>query len=169
MGLGNASHFANNVNYEAQRTNHFEVEISGLTGKSAETIRLSTQSVKIPSLSLEVIELKHGNSTVKVAGANSTEGGDLTVVDAIGADTEKVMYDWYKLGFNPETSTVGRAVDYKKVARLIQFSPDGSVKRTWRLEGVFLTSFDPGELSYDGSDKKVITASMSVDKCIPER
>lgn len=169
MGYGNASHFANNANYEVQRTNNFEIEISGLTGNTAEVIRLSVQSVKIPSLNLEVIELRHGNTTVKVAGAHSYEGGDLVCVDAIGADTEMALFNWYQATYDPDTGYVGKAVDYKKVCRLHQYSPDGKTVRTWRLEGVFPTAFDPGELNYDGSDKKTLTLSLSIDKCQPDK
>jgi hypothetical protein len=158
--------FASNADYEVQRTNHYEVTIYDLPGTQGMEIKLSAESVKIPSLNIEPIELKHGNQSVKVAGAASVEGGDFVIKDFVGIDTEKTLYDWYSKVYNQETELIGNAVDYKKRIKLAFYSPDNTIIRSWDLKGCFPTSFDAGEGNYEGSDKRMVTMTMSVDKAI---
>lgn len=163
-----ASHFASDSAYEVQRTNHFEVIISGLTAE-AEKIRMLVESVKIPSINLDTTELKQGNETVKVATNPSFDGGDISLKDAIGVDLEMAMWNWFTSVYDPNTGLMGLVTEYKKVMRLIQYSPNGATSRTWKCMGCFPTSYDAGELTYASPDKKLISATISVDKAIPER
>lgn len=168
-GYSGASYFATDSNWEVQRTNHFELIITELT-VPAEIIRMACESVKIPSINVETTELRHGNEIVKVATNPSFDGGSIVMKDAIGADLEMAIWNWFSLVLDIENDSVmGLVVDYKKTTRLIQYSPNNSVSRTWKCSGVFPTSFDAGDLSYASPDKKLITCNLSVDKCIPER
>jgi len=168
MSYAGASHFATSVAYEVQRTNHFEVIITGLTVE-AEKIRMLVETVRIPSISLETTDLRKGNETIKVATNPTFSGGDIVMKDAIGADLELAFYNWFSEVYNPDTGLMGNASDYKKTVRLVQYSPDGRTSRTWKCEGCFPVSFDPGELSYASPDKKLITSTLSVDRALPER
>jgi hypothetical protein len=168
-GYTGASFFATDSNWEVQRTNHFELVITGLS-RPAEIIRMAAESVKIPSINVETTELRHGNEIVKVATNPSFDGGSLVMKDAIGADLEMAIWEWFTRVLDIENDSVmGLVVNYKMTTRLIQYSPNNSVARTWKCLGVFPTSFDAGDLTYAQPDKKLITANMSVDKCIPER
>lgn len=172
MSYGTASHFANDVNYEVQRTNHFDVQITDLDvagNRISEKIRLSVEAVSIPAINLQTTELRMGNETVKVATNPSFDSGTISMKDTVGSDLELAFYTWFCMVYDPETGLMGNVVDYKKTCRLNQYSPDGTIKRPWKCLGVFPTTFNGGELTYANPDKKLISSTLSVDKCMPER
>lgn len=153
-------HLSNNKTYEIQRTNHFEVQIAGLP----EELTLSVESFAMPNFSNAPIELAHGNTRVKVAGQTTFEDSELVVKDAIGADVEKIVNDWHRQVYNPDTDAVGWAADYKKNATVFQYAPDGTYVRSWKLLGIWPNAVAYGDMAYDGSDKKTITLTLSYDK-----
>jgi len=164
MAYERASHFATDVNYEIQRTNHFEVIIPDLN-----YIHLLVEDVKIPSININTIDLKQGNDTVKVASDPSFDSGDLVIKDAIGVDAERELEQWFHMVYDPHTGEMGLAADYKKTVRLVQWSPDHSVRRAWKCYGVFPTTFDPGGLSNTSPDKKTLSMTLSVDRAVREK
>lgn len=160
-----AMHLSNNKNYEVQRTNHFELIIDGLS----QDVTLAVQSCPFPTTSNEVIELAYGNSKVKVAGQAVFDDVEITCLDFIGEDTEIKLANWRKQVYNPETDKVGFAADYKKNGYLYQYAPDGTHTRTWKIIGAWPTTFTPGENNQEGSDKKLMSLTLSVDKAYPIR
>ena len=158
-------HLSATKKYEVQRTNNFEVQIDGLSSD----ITLLVQSCPLPTTTNEAIELNYGNSKVKVAGKANFEEIEITVLDAIGVDTEAKLCGWRKQVYDPETDKIGFAADYKKNGRIYQYAPDGTYIRTWKIIGAFPTSLNLGELSYENSDKKTISMTLSIDKAVPVR
>lgn len=158
-------HLSNNRKFEIQRTNNFEVVFEGMS----DDITLSVASCSLPNISNDPIELPFGNSKVKVAGQAQFEDVSLVVNDYIVADIEQQLWAWRKQVFDPTTMAVGWAESYKHNGRLYQYGPDGTVLRMWRLIGAWPTSFESAEFNYDGSDKKQITMTVSVDQAYPER
>lgn len=157
-----ASHLASE-NWEVQRQNNFEISIAGVGGR---TLTLAVESGFLPAESNEVIELNFGNSKVKVAGIATYEDGTLTLKDAISQDIERIIVEWRKQVYDPETDRVGLAVNYKKQARVIQWAPDGTMERTWKIIGAWPSSVNYGTLDYTASDKKLIEVTISYDKAI---
>ena len=147
--------------YEVQRTNNFKITFGDLGG--AYDIELACESVGLPSITNDPIELSYGNTKAKVAGQASVDDISVTVKDYIEPDIEKILWKWRLQVFNPETGKVGWAKVYKKSATITQYGPNGEVERKWRLLGVWPTNLDLGELNYDGGDKKSITMNLSVD------
>lgn len=169
-----ATHFANDVNFEVQRTNHFEIVIDlaaiGLSDDYDDTIRLCCTSANIPNITIQAQPLRHGNETVNVAGSPSWGPSSISVYDVIGKDMARLLQEWFFRIFNPATHVMGLVVDYKTSATIYQYSPDASVVRAWRLYGVFPTSLNFGSGSADGSGSPVtISMDLSVDKSIVER
>lgn len=164
LSLG-AMHMSNNRNYEVQRTNNFELILDGLS----DVVSLSVQSCPIPTTTNEVIELAYGNAKVKVAGQATFEDMEITCLDFITADVEARLHEWRQEVYNPETDAVGWAEDYKRNGFLYQYAPDGTHVRSYQVIGVWPTSFAPGEFNQDGSDKKMMTLTLSIDKCYPVR
>lgn len=158
-------HMSANRTYEIQRTFHFEVVFE----KISSDVTLCVDSTGAMNTSIEPIELAYGNSKVKVAGQVTYEDFELVVKDAIVADIEAQLYAWFKEVYNVETDKMGWAYKYKRTGRLYQYAPDGSIARVWKLMGCWPTTFNTSEFSYDGSDKKTITMTISVDKAIPIR
>lgn len=167
---GSAGHFADNPDFEVQRTNHFEVvlDLSKILPDdpgASEHIRLSTKSITAPKVSAEALNLKHGNDTVKVASAPNYEDLDITVHDTLGKDQVALIQSWFNKVFNRETKLMGRVSAYKTNGILYMYAPDGSVIRKWDLQGVWPRGFGMGtEFSFDSNEAMTVTVNLSVDR-----
>lgn len=148
--------------YEVQRQGNFEVQITDVGGGT--DLILAVSSAPLPTESNEVVELPYGNTTVKVAGKMSVDDIDLEVRDFIDPDIMKLLKDWRRKVYDPDSDTVGTSDKYKKTGYIYQYAPDGSMVRTWRIDGVWPSSFNPGDLSQDSLDAKMMTLTLSVDK-----
>lgn len=162
-----ASHLAS-AGWEIQRRNNFEISIAGI-GESERLLTLSVVSGALPSESNNVLNVQYGNTEIKVAGTYTIQSGTLVVRDFIQKDMEAVIEEWRSLVYNKETDGVGFASDYKKQARVIQFAPDGSYERTWKIEGVWPSSVDYGSLSQSDNSLKEISITLEYDKAILSR
>lgn len=135
-----------------------------------ECFRLAVKSAFLPSHEVGTEEIKHGNETVKVATSYSVNGGDIVCRDAIAADIERLLWGWFNQVVNVEsTMLMGLVVDYKKNLSLVQYSPDGSIARSWECLGCFPTSFSSDGLDMDSANLKSITMTISVDLAVPKR
>ena len=158
-------HMSNVKTYEVQRTNWFYVTIAlKIPGVVDNDITLAVESITLPSVTNDPIELAYGNSKVKVAGQATFDDVSLVVKDFIEADIELALSKWRKQVYDPQTDLMGWAATYKKNASVTQYGPDGTKLRKWILEGVWPSNLDLGELNYDGGDKKIITMALAVDK-----
>lgn len=180
-----AYHMMDNNIYEIQRVNNFEFQVTGLhTGsllKSGyfegnqnstisgvdELIRLSVVSSSVPSFSQQPIEIKRGNSSVYYAGSPSFQAGRIVLNDYIGLQTYEALSAWQNLSYNVLTEKVGLAVDYKKEAKLVEYSPDYQVVRTIILYGCWITNLTQDEMSNEGNGVHRITADIRYDKAVP--
>ena len=173
-----ASHFANNPNFEVQRTNHFEIVIDlgalNLTGEGgdayADHIRMSTKAIQQPKVSSESIPLKHGNDTVKVAAAPQFEDLQVTVDDTLGRDQIDVLQRWFDKVFDHQTKLMGMVSAYKTNGVLYMYSPDCSVIRKWILQGVWPKDYgQASEFSFDSAEAQTITFTLSCDRYYEEK
>lgn len=168
-----ASHLASD-GYDVQRTNNFEFVISGLgslTGNAndARSITLAVDGAFLPSEDSSVQELAYSNTSVKVAGTTTYGSGTLVLKDLIsaGGDIEKILVKWRKAVYDPDTDKVGLAFNYKIDARIVQYAPDGTMERTWKLLGCFPSSVDYGQLQYgSGGAVKTVSVGIQYDKAI---
>ena len=155
--------------YEVQRTNNFRfiIDLSAFSnnvgGNSGEIIELACDSVGLPTVSNDPIELDYGNSNVKVAGKATTDDISVAVKDFIEPDVENILWQWRLQVYNPKTGKVGWASNYKRTAQIVQYGPNGEVLRKWQCDGVWPTSLDLGDMDYSSGDKKQITMNLSVD------
>lgn len=164
-----ASHLAN-AGYEVQRTNNFEIQIEGVSEDKKRPLILSVVSGFLPNESNEAISLNYGNTTVTVAGkANVNGSGSLVVRDLVEQDIEKVIDDWRATVYNKATDAIGFAAEYKKMAYVTQYAPDGTLVRTWQLFGVWPQAVDYGQVSYDSPGVKTISITLNYDKAIIDR
>lgn len=156
----NALHMSNTRAYEVQRTNNFEVQIVDVGG---DDLTFAVTSSGLPNESNDAIELAYGNTKVKVAGAYTVDDITIEVRDFIGADIESIVRNWRRQVFNENTGGVGFADQYKKRGYIYLYSPEGSITRTWELEGIWPQSVTWGDLAYDGSDQRRISMNLAVD------
>ena len=64
---------------------------------------------------------------------------------------------------------IGFAVNYKKQARVVQYAPDGTYERTWKIEGVWPSQVSYGDLSNTDGNPKEISITLQYDKAILTR
>ncbi len=155
-----AKHLSNKTVGDLQRVNNFLVVIDGLPTNVSFLIK----GFPLPSSENEVLQVKYGNSQIKLPGAASFSEGELTVYDSIDLDTEKTLADWREKVYNPKTEAIGRAGSYKVDGTITQFTPDGTVGRQWKLEGIWPSSFKPGEMSNDSSEVKSMSLTLQYDR-----
>lgn len=167
--------------WEPQRTNNFELQIVGLnksqyisntTGESvssnmSKAIMLSVASYSAPKINVGTIAVQYGNNTVKYAGKPEFPDSTIVLNDYIGLDIEKAISDWQKMVYDPDNEVIGRAKNYKKDAYLIEYSPDGSIYRTWKVEGCWPSQVDLGEFAQEGGSVRQITVTLVYDRVIP--
>jgi len=155
-----AKHLSNTSVGELQRVNNFLVEINGLS----ESVSFLVKGIPLPSSENEVIEVKYGNSKIKLPGPASYSEGELTIHDSISLDTEKELSDWRAQVFDSQTEAIGLTENFKKDGLITEFTPDGSIGRQWKIEGVWPSKFNPGELSNDSSDVKSMSLTLQWDR-----
>ena len=185
-----AYHLAQNPTlYEPARSNNFEFEVVGLPEKllyagveetdsieddkkyvknAAEVLRVSVLSSSVPHFSLGKIEVKRGNSTMKVAGVPTFESGTLVCNDYLGARTKDVLEAWKALAYDVRTQMVQRMTKYKMEAYLIEYTPDYEEVRRWHMYGCWVSDVSESEFSNEQNDKRTVTATIEYDYAIPE-
>ena len=182
LGVKGTQHMVNDTNFEPQRTNNYEVQITGLDeiktdmngnkvpmDNASSTITLSTNSFDAPSISVDPITVRYGNSSIKYAGVPSFGDASIVINDYIGLNTERILSAWYAQVYNPNTEEIGYAVDYKKTAYLIEYDTKYSKQtRTWRMEGVWPQNLALGSYSAEGGSQRQITMTLIYDRLVIE-
>lgn len=184
-----AGHLASdNTLYEPARSNNFEFIVTdiedlieaGITENYAteedfiengqDIIRVSVISASVPHFSLDKIEIKRGNSTVKFAGVPSFSDGELKLNDYIGARTKNALMAWQALAYDVEEEKIFAASNYKKDCWLYEYTPDYSkVIRTWLLKGCWISNISEDAFSNENNGKREITATIVYDKAIMKK
>ena len=168
--------------WEPQRVNNFEVVIEGLDklvyagpdkephklGSVAERIMLSVDSFSAPTIEIAQITTQYANNSIKWAGKPEFPNSTLVINDYIGMRVEQLLAAWFKCAYNFETECVGLARNYKKTAYLIEYAPDGSEARTWRLDGCWLASFQLGDWNQAGNEQRKLNATLVYDRVVPD-
>ena len=164
--------------YEPQRGNNFEVQITGLSDlvsvdksqkiiNATDTIRLACAGSGTPGFSVETLKVQRGNAEVKFAGKASYDDSEIKLNDFIGKDTEKVISAWQGLVYNPKTQNIGKASQYKKTGYLMEYSPDHAIVRQWQLVGCWVSKVAYGDYASDNASLRQITATLVYDYAIP--
>lgn len=166
--------------WEPQRNNNFEVVIVGLDsivtadGKkqtmnsAAERIMLSVDSFSAPNITIGQITTHYANNSIKWAGKPEFPDSSLVINDYIGIKVEQILAAWFRCAYDFKTETIGLASNYKKTAYLIEYAPDGSNARSWKLDGCWLASFQLGDWNQQGNEQRKLTATLVYDRVIPD-
>jgi len=161
-----ARFLANDSKFEPQRRGHFEVQIEGFPG--GDMLTLITQSIFVPGVENEVVELQYMNEKVRYAGNVTFNGGEITVRDFVDKDTYKMIMEWRKQVYDPDTGEIHWTGSYKKQGYVILTDPEGRVERKWRLINVWPSSVATGSLEHGQSDIQTIAVTLTFDKAIYE-
>lgn len=161
--------------YQPQLQNHFELVINlnrDLTGGSNENnlsklrrfLNLAVTSFSLPTITTTPIDIPYGNTTIHIAGKTEFSGANsITCIDYIGADIERILYNWQMMVTNPETGQQGWAYNYKTDATVIEYAPDGSSISAWVIRGLWPSEINYGSLDKSSGDLKQIEVTLSYD------
>ena len=170
---------ASSNDYEPQRNNNFEVQITNLSGlttvdksqsiasNASDLVTLSVASYAAPQINVSSIPISYGNNKIKFAGVPEFPDSSIVLNDYIGINVEKILTAWQKLVYDPKTQKVGLASKYKKVAYLIEYAPDGTQARQWQLVGCWPSALQLGDFNQEGGSIRQITMTLTYDYCIP--
>jgi hypothetical protein len=174
-------HLAANPNlYEIQRSNNFELLVTGLEGiiragmngtessakidNAQELLRLSVVSSTVPHFTQAAIEVKRGNNSIKFAGVPTFTAGTIVINDYIGANSKEVLMAWQNLSYNVLTEKVGLASDYKKDCYLVEYTPDFQKVRQWKMHGCWISELSETDFNNENNEKKQVTCKIEYDR-----
>ena len=135
---------------------------------AAERIMLSVDSFTAPSVEIAQITTQYGNNSIKWAGKPEFPNSTITVNDYIGIQVERILAAWFRCAYDFRTEKIGLARHYKKTGYLIEYDPKGGTARCWRLDGLWLASFNLGEWSQEGNAQRKIQATLVYDRVVPD-
>lgn len=150
--------------YEPAKSFNFSVIFSEL----GPDVELAVNSMSLPVISTEPIEIPFMNETRKVAGKIMVEVGELTVRDYIDPDIAGLVENWMGKVRNVKEGKIYKARDYKSDGTIYTYDGEGNIHQQWRLVGCWPTNYNPGQLDYSASDQVLITLSISIDKAYKE-
>lgn len=131
-------------------------------------LRIALDTFDMPGQTNETIVIRVVNDTIKFAGGTTYNDIDVSLTDWLGADSEYLVASWDGLRYNPRTHKMGRAYQYKLDGWIVQYSPDGTLKRNWKLVGCFIDNVKYGSYrrSESGSERK-ISFTLHIDQAYP--
>jgi len=160
--------------YEPQRANNAILYVPFLDGWGSDgaDVTLSLESFPLPKENNAVIEARWMNERRKFAGPANVEDMEVVVKDFVDKRVAQVLLNWRRQVYNPTdvavsnipTGGVGLAKNYKKSGFVVLFAPDGSLQRQWKVEGLWPTSMDPGDIDMTSEDFIKMTITLSVDR-----
>jgi len=163
MPLLTARHLAEmRGRYEPQRSFDWLIEFE--IGSAREIIKLAVDQAFMPTESNEPIELHYGNEVQYAAGKARWEFGQLSIRDMVDLDIARQISEWRKTVYNPITGDIFFAKDYKKQGTIILLSPEGSIQRKWKVEGLWPTAVSYGQLDYAANDIVRIQCTIAFDR-----
>jgi len=152
---------------DIRRVNNFILHIEDVTDNSA--LNLVVQQAFIPQYQLEVLEFRRGTDVKKLAGVASWTGGNITILDTLSRDELEVLQDWAEKTYDPKTGKIGKAYDdgnirgYKRSGSIVEYASDGTLSRSWPLEGMWISQIDYGSLDAAGNELKQISFTIQID------
>lgn len=175
---------ANLASYEAARTGFFSLIVDDIDNivsaafsgerdaatdndkiaRAQETLKLNVVKAPVPHFTLQALEYKRGNDTVKFAGVPEFQSGNITVDDVVGLDTKSILMAWQALAYNVYTRKGGRMKDYKKNCTLIEYTQDFEQIRSWTLYGCWISDISEGEFDKENDGKRQIQAKLEYDR-----
>ena len=148
--------------FEPQRKNNFSLRMQVL----GRVIQQSLSQFPFPKEVNDPIVVNFGNEQRKVAGRATFDNLDLVVKDFADQPVMSTLIAWRRLVYDPTTGKIGLAKDYKKHGEIVMFAPNGTLERTWKIQGVWPSRMDPGGGDMEANSQNLVTIVLSVDKAI---
>lgn len=152
------------ADYTGDRSDEDSISESSRIKNAQETLKLNVTSASVPHFSLEVLQYKRGNDTVKFAGTPTFEAGSISVDDVVGLDTKSILMAWQALAYDIKTRRGGRMVDYKKNCTLVEYTQDFEQIRSWKLYGCWISEIGDEAFDKESDGKRKLTATIQYDR-----
>jgi hypothetical protein len=143
--------------HEYVRQNTFQFEVANIPP-------LAVITCLLPNNNNDPVEVPLGNEKAFVAGKANFDGGDITLRDSVDIAVANVVMEWRRQVYDERTGRIGRPSEYKKDGILQQFTPDGTLVRTWTLSGCWIQAINWGTLDYGTAEIQQITCTIQYDK-----
>jgi hypothetical protein len=164
-----AKHIANSGGgYEPQRGHNFEllIWVPGGVG-DAEIMLKSVETSLGISHNSEPLPLPYMNETVYIAGRPLYAPGPVVYRDMVNMHVYSMIESWYNLVYNPLTSIIGYAADYKSMGTLTMYDVKGDFARSWDLIGIWPQDVSQEAPSHVNGDIMRLNVTFQFDKAIP--
>lgn len=147
---------------DVRRTNNFILYIEGVT-KEDNYLELIVQKAFLPRVSLNVLELRHGNDSKKLAGTASWQGGTITIMDVLSKAELDILLEWFNQTYDAETGAIGIGSEYKRKGYIAEYAGDGKLERKWPVEGLWISELNLGDLDAANNSNKEISLTLQID------
>ena len=163
-----AKHLANSAGgFEPQREHNFEILLTPPVG-DGQVLLKSVETGFAPSHSSEPLMLPYMNEIVYVAGRPMYAPGTITFRDFVDQVTYSLLESWYKLVYDPYTSIIGFASDYKGAGTLTLMDCKGLRPRQWDIVGIWPQDITPNMPTHMGGDVWRVNVNFQYDKAVPK-
>lgn len=146
---------------DVRRNNNFIVTINEVSDGT--DLELVITQAFLPSVSLNVLDLRHGNDSKKFAGVATWNGGQINIWDTLSKEELDAVLTWFKKTYNWTNGAVGVAKDYKKSGFITEYAADGKYIRQWKVEGMWISNIDLGALDASSGEMKQVSLTVEID------
>ena len=154
--MPNLSSFTQALHGGGARANQFQVTLggAGASGLSGD-FHFLCRSAQIPALTIGEVAVPYRGRTIYLAGDRTYDAWTVTILNdrnySVRAFLEKWMDDMSDIGGSTKTSALSSSIYYAD-ATIKQLDRNNTPIRTYKLEGLWPTTLDAIDLSYDAND-----------------
>ena len=154
--MPNLSSFTQALHGGGARANQFQVTLggAGASGLSGD-FHFLCRSAQIPALTIGEVAVPYRGRTIYLAGDRTYDAWTVTILNdrnySIRAFLESWMDDMSDIGGSTKTSALSSSIYYAD-ATIKQLDRNDTPIRTYKLEGLWPTTIDAIDLSYDAND-----------------
>lgn len=138
------------------RANQFEVQLSGTgAGRVPNNFYFMCRSAQIPAMTIGEIAVPYRGRVIYLAGDRTYDAWTVTIMNdrnySVRAFLENWMDDMSDIGGTTKANAIS-AASYYANATVQQLDRNNKAIRTYKLEGLWPTTLDAIDLSYDAND-----------------
>ena len=154
--MPNLSSFTQALHGGGARANQFQVTLggAGAAGLSGD-FHFLCKGAQIPALTIGEVAVPYRGRTIYLAGDRTYDAWTVTILNdrnySVRAFLESWMDDMSDIGGSTKTSALSSHIYYAD-ATIKQLDRNNTPIRTYKLEGLWPTTIDAIDLSYDAND-----------------
>ena len=154
--MANLSSFTQALHGGGARANQFQVTLggAGAAGLSGD-FHFLCKGAQIPALTIGEVAVPYRGRTIYLAGDRTYDAWTVTILNdrnySVRAFLESWMDDMSDIGGSTKTSALSSHIYYAD-ATIKQLDRNNTPIRTYKLEGLWPTTIDAIDLSYDAND-----------------